>query len=334
MSALQINSNKEFSKGEILIEAPLRSDALFNFHGELIQYCVYGSLKNPVNVVMGGISARAYVANTTLSSGKQIKGWWQDTLGIGKPIDLRTQTVIGLNYLPDDKLAQKFFTNNISISTQDQAHIVNYLLAALEIKRLHAFIGSSYGGMVALAYAELFPNAIDKLIVLCASDQANARTTAFRSIQRSIIKLADDNNKEEAISLARSLGMVVYRSHLEFEQRFSNQPVLSDNKWSFPITDYIYSRGKSIAKHFSAERFVLLSESCDLHQIRPENITTDTLLIGFDSDDIVKLEEIKCLSKRISGKVKNKTVKTIYGHDGFLVEQAKFAKDIRKHLNN
>jgi homoserine O-acetyltransferase len=321
-------------EGQSLIQASAPDNPLFDFNGESIRYCVYGDLGKPMCIVMGGISAGAYVADTVTGNGDLIKGWWDKSIGAGKAIDLDQYCVLGIDYLPDSKLAKTFFSHNKSISTHDQARICKYLLDELNIQTLHAFIGSSYGGMVALAFAELFPQAVNKLIVLCASDQANARTTAFRSVQRSIIDLAADDKKQEAVSLARSLGMIVYRSHLEFEQRFENTPVSKNGEWTFPVTDYIYHRGQSLAQQFSPERFYLLSESCDLHRVQADNISSDTLLIGFDSDDIVKADEILKLSQTLNGPVKCEIRKTIYGHDAFIVEQDAFADDINNHLAN
>lgn len=332
MNALKQQIQQELFLGEYLIEAPSTSDVLHTFNGEKIQYSIYGSLSNPVNIVMGGISAGRYIAHSQVGNNELIKGWWDKSVGYNKAIDLRTQCVIGIDYIPNQNLANNLFANNQAVTTLDQANIIKYLITQLEIEKLNAFIGSSYGGMIAMSFAAAYPEAIDKLIILCASDQANARTTAFRSIQRSMIDIAAPDKKDEAVSLARSLGMIVYRSHLEFEQRFDNTPEFKNNQWTFPVTDYIYNRGEALAKTFSPERFFLLSESCDLHSVQAEDIHCDVLLIGFDTDDIVKLKEIENLASKISGNTTLKTFDTIYGHDAFIVEQERFADDLRKHL--
>ncbi len=332
MNALKQQNQQEFFLGECTIEASSASDILHIFDGEKIQYSVYGALTNPVNIVMGGISAGRYIAHTQCENQDIIKGWWDKSVGYQKAIDLSTQCVIGIDYIPNQNLATKLFANNQAVTTLDQANIVKYLLTKLSVKRLNAFIGSSYGGMIAMSFAAAYPDLLDKLVILCASDQANARTTAFRSIQRSMIDLAAEDKKDDAVSLARSLGMIVYRSHLEFEQRFKNNPEFKNNQWTFPVTDYIYNRGEALAKTFSPERFFLLSESCDLHSVRAKDIKCDTLLIGFDTDDIVKPKEIENFASKISGKTTFKIFDTIYGHDAFIVEQDRFAMDIKNHI--
>jgi len=334
MNALKHQNQQELFLGECLIEAPSASDALHIFHGEKIQYSVYGSLSNPINIVMGGISAGRFVAHSQVKNNELIKGWWDKSVGYNKAIDLTKQCVIGLDYIPSQKLASRLFANNQEVSTLNQANIVEYLLQKLKIDRLKSFIGSSYGGMVAMAFAAAYPSKLDKLVILCASDQANARTTAFRSIQRSMIDLAAPDKKDAAISLARSLGMIVYRSHIEFEQRFENTPEFKNDEWTFPVTDYIYNRGEALAKTFTPERFFLLSESCDLHTVNAEDIQCDTLLIGFDTDDIVKPQEIVNLASKISGKTTLKIYDTIYGHDAFIVEQLRFADQLKNHLQD
>lgn len=333
MSVLKLQKSQELFLGECLIEAPAASDVLHTFDSEKIRYSIYGSLANPVNIVMGGISAGRYVANAQVNNQEFVKGWWDKSVGYNKAIDLDTQCVIGLDYIPNQNLANKLFANNQAVSTLDQANIVKYLLEKLKIEKINAFIGSSYGGMIAMTFAAEHPTLLNKLIILCASDQANARTTAFRSIQRSMIDIAAPDKKDQAVSLARSLGMIVYRSYLEFEQRFTNKPEYKNKAWTFPVTDYIYNRGESLAKAFSPERFFLLSESCDLHTVNAQDIQCDTLLIGFDTDDIVKPQEIENLAKKISGKTTLKFFDTIYGHDAFIVEQDRFADDLKKHIS-
>ena len=331
MTALKKQNDGELFLGQCLIDTDAPNE-LKTFVGESIQYSVYGSLTKPVNIVMGGISAGRYIAHSQINKNELIKGWWDKSVGYNKAVDLNTQCVIGIDYIPNQNLANRLFANNQAVTTLDQANIVKYLLAKLDVKKLNSFIGSSYGGMIAMTFAATHPEALDRLVILCASDQANARTTAFRSIQRSMIDLAADDKKDEAVSLARSLGMIVYRSHLEFEQRFSNTAEFKNNQWTFPVTDYIYNRGEALAKTFSPERFFLLSESCDLHTVKAQDILCDTLLIGFDTDDIVKLKEIENLASKISGKTTLKTFDTIYGHDAFIVEQEKFAHDLNKHI--
>jgi len=166
-----------------------------------VNYCRYGDAEKPLILVLGGISANQYAADY-YRGGATIRGWWNDFIGSDKAIDLNQFQVLSVDYYAGTAFDA---ATGQHVSTHHQAKLLDQLLLDLNIESIEAVIGGSYGGMVGLAFAELFPSKLQKLVVLCAADKSSVKSMGLREIQRKIIELGLDCKKEnEAFSLARS----------------------------------------------------------------------------------------------------------------------------------
>lgn len=284
-------------------------------HGDHIRARLYGPAGKPVIVVLGGISASRYVADAPDQSGVAY-GWWTPFIAEGGPVDLNNFQVLGLDFAPGpgaDDLSS-------SITTNDQAMRLGILLAHLNIKKLAAIIGSSYGGMVALAFAEKFPDQVDALCVISAAHQPYPMGVAWRGIQRRIVRMAiKAGQAEEGLKLARELAMTTYRSAEEFTVRFDGSKTGTDPQ-RFDVCDYLNACGNKFTNTMPAARFLALSESLDLHRIEPERITTPTMLIASRSDQLVPPDQMQALCDRLGGPAELTIIDSLFGHDAFLKE--------------
>ncbi|PCJ48674.1 MAG: hypothetical protein COA74_08170 [Gammaproteobacteria bacterium] len=303
-------------------------DSIISENEIKLSYCRYGDESKPLVIVLGGISADQYSANT-LENGKEISGWWNPFIGSGKAVDLDRFQVLSIDYYPgtdSDALDQRHLRTHL------QAKLIKILLKDLGITHLKAVIGCSFGGMVALAFAELYPESLDKLIVLCAADRSSVKSIGLREIQRKIIRLGIEAKQEfYAVSLARSLAIVGYRGELEMEERFSGATTdvatIHDK-----LSSYLTYNGNKFASKFSASKYMNLSLSIDLHQIDPKKITTTSLFIGCATDHLVPLEIIHSLSDNISAKSTFIEVDSEYGHDFFLLKDEEITSHIKPFL--
>jgi homoserine acetyltransferase len=83
------------------------------------------------------------------------------------------------------------------------------LLDHLKVPSLRAIVGGSYGGMVALAFAERYPERAAALCIISAADRAHPMAIAWHSIQRHIVKFAIAcAHPQEGLRLARAGGAV------------------------------------------------------------------------------------------------------------------------------
>ena len=137
---------------------------------------LYGNEDGPVIVVMGGISASRHIAD----GGKLNRGWWSTLVREGGPIDLTKFQVLGMDFAP----AVESDNRPDCITTHDQAARLKKLLDAQGISKVAAIIGSSYGGMTALAFAHDYPEAVEQLCIIGAAHKPYPIGVAWRGIHR------------------------------------------------------------------------------------------------------------------------------------------------------
>jgi homoserine O-acetyltransferase len=278
---------------------------------------IVGPAGAPVVVALGGISATRHVC---ASASDAAPGWWNDVVGVGRAIDTQRYQVLGLDFL-DGGCDEAGLPERI-VTTQDQARALAAVLDELAIDHVHAVVGASYGGMVALAFAELFPDRVTRLVVVSAAHRPHPMITALRGVQRRIVELGLRTGTErEALALARQLAMTTYRSAREFTERFDAAPLaVSERDATFAVDAYLTHHGDRFAARWSAARFLALSLSNDLHSVEPANIRTPTVLVAADDDAVVPRAQMLELERGISAPCVLTDLHTTRGHDGFLTD--------------
>ena len=285
---------------------------------DVVRGRVYGNPDGPVIVVMGGISATRFVCDAPPDQKTKMldRGWWSRLVRGGGAVDLNRFKVIGYDFAPNDGGMNCPET----ITTTDQAKRLKALLDAQGISKVAAIIGSSYGGMCALAFARDYRDALDQLCIVGAAHRPYPIGVGWRGIQRRVVRLGlDAGNPEAGLKLARELAMTTYRTPEEFADRFDLEED-GTTPIQFDICSYLGSRGDVFAANMDPKRFLALSESVDLHRIEPESITTPTLLMTAISDQLAPLTDMRELRDRLSGPSELYTFTSLYGHDAFLKE--------------
>jgi homoserine O-acetyltransferase len=297
-------------------------EVTLHFGGRLsdvrIAWRLTGPTRAPVVLALGGISAGRNVA------GDEPPGWWNAVIGPGKAIDTGHWQILGLDFLGGSgattgpRAGEAQFP---TISAFDQAWMLQQVLQHLGIARLHAIVGASYGGMVALACAERWSQSVARVIAISAADRTHPMSTAWRSVQRAMVRYALQHNEGgEGLRLARALAMATYRSPAEFAARFDAPPTLVDGRFQFPVEQYLLARGDAYVTSHVPESFVCLSESIDLHRIDPAAISVPTTLIAVREDQIVPLADMHALRARLAGPSELFELSSPFGHDAFLKE--------------
>ena len=286
-----------------------------------------GARRLGVIPVLGGISADSHVTGTIRNP---IRGWWQDFVGPGKPLDTDSTAVLGIDYLGAPGTIPDSDKGLDTITTADQARVLGQVLDKLGVDTIPAIIGSSYGGMVALAFAALFPDRVARILVIGAAHRSHPMATALRDIQRSILELGAGSGREkDCVALARALAMTTYRSSREFEDRFGLVSGEHVGSQGFPVTRYLESRGRKFAQDFDAQAFSRLSRSIDLHQVDPADITVPVDIVSIDSDAVVPPWLVEELVSLCRGPARLHKITSRYGHDAFLKEKVALGRIVR-----
>ncbi len=273
---------------------------------------LYGPKDAPVIIVLGGISASRFVSD----NGQGGRGWWSPLVRPGGPVDTNRFQVLGYDFAPGVESDNR----PDCITTQDQAMRMKALLDHNGIERAAAIIGSSYGGMTALAFAQNYPERVGQLCIIGAAHRPYPIGVGWRGIQRRVVRLGIAAGRpKDGLKLARELAMTTYRTPEEFSDRFALNET-STTPSQFDICNYLGSRGDAFADLMDAERFLALSESIDLHRVDPEKITAPTLLMSAISDQLAPLPDMRELRDRLGGPSELFTFTSLFGHDAFLKE--------------
>lgn len=307
-------------------EGVLQLDQPFALHlggrldGIRVAWRVTGNPDGPMVAALGGISAGRAVADVGTSE----KGWWCDVMGAGKALDTERYQVLGIDFLGGSGATtgpRAGQTNFPSISSYDQADILRRVVEHLRAAPLAAIIGASYGGMVALAFAERFPQLVKHVVAISAADRPHPMATAWRSVQRAMVRYATKiGDAPEGLRLARALAMATYRSPEEFAVRFSGAPTRIDGRFQFPVESYLLARGDAYAATYVPEAFVCLSESIDLHAVDAARIRVPVTLVGIIEDQLIPIPDLRSLQARLGGGASLVELSSLYGHDAFLKE--------------
>jgi homoserine O-acetyltransferase/O-succinyltransferase len=283
-----------------------------------------GAANAPVIVALGGISASRRVWIPEEPRG----GWWHEVVGPGLALDTARFRILSFDYLgaSADTTGPRDGKPFPTISAYDQAELLLRLLNHLGLSSVRAIAGASYGGMVALAFGERYPERVARLIVISAADRAHPMASAWRSVQRRIVKLAiETGDPAKGLELARALAMATYRSPEEFAARFAGAPRRNeDGQFVLPVEEYLFARGADYAKSYRPDSFVCLSESIDLHRVDTNRIFAPVTAIAVREDQLVPLADMRAMVARLPNAELHE-ISSVYGHDAFLKENRRLA---------
>jgi homoserine O-acetyltransferase/O-succinyltransferase len=284
---------------------------------EVPPFEVVGTCGAPSVVALGGISANRHICS---NGADRRPGWWEGIAGYGRALDPDQYQLIGMDFIDGGRGVDG--RPERIVTTHDQADALAGVLDSIGVRRLHALVGASYGGMVALAFAERYPERVGRLVVIGAAHEAHPMSTALRTIQRRVVELGIETGRvRDALVLARSLAMTTYRSGREFAERFARTPItITDNDAEFPVESYLRHHGERFASTWRAERFLALSLSGDLHRVDPRGIHTPAVLVAAEGDAIVPREQIETLSRELAAPNQLIDLPSKNGHDAFLTE--------------
>lgn len=310
-------------RGEVSVQLRLRHA---DRTGQVrVRYTLHGAAGAPTVIVQGGISASRDVVTTADGAA----GWWSAIAGPGRAIDTRRYRVLSIDWLERADL-----DGARAVDSADQADALAAVLDALGVPRVRAFVGSSYGAMVGLAFAARHAQRLDHLVAIAGAHRAHPLSVAVRNIQREVVRLgARLGDADAGLDLARRLAMTTYRGEREFAERCADAPVFADGRFRFAEEAWLEAAGASFVKRFDGARYLALSESIDLHRVEPEAVRVPTTLIGISTDRVVPLADLCDLQRRCGAAAALHVIDSRYGHDAFLKEDAQISALLSETLN-
>ena len=273
-------------------------------------------------------------------------GWWDGLIGPGKALDTDRYFVVCPNILGScygttgpaslRPGTQKPYGPEFPvISVRDMVRVQKALTDYLGLKRLHAVIGGSLGGMMTLEWGIMYPDFMKALIPIAAPAAHSAWAIGFNHLARQAIMTDPDWNggyyqkqPQKGLALARQIAMISYRTHPSFQERFGRllQPEAADGR--FQVESYLSYQGQKLVRRFDANSMILLTKAMDAHDVGKgrggikealKTIKAQTLSIGIDTDILYPTDEQKEIA-RLVPKARYDEIHSLNGHDAFLIE--------------
>lgn len=290
------------------------------------------------------------------------QGWWEDMIGPGKAIDTDRFFVICPNYLGgcygstgpaslDPETNKPWGSEFPSISAADQVNAVTLLIDSFGIETLHAVVGPSVGGLIALTFATRLPERVRNVVSIAAGFKTTVLNRLILFEQ--ILAIENDPNfnggdfYDESpplygLALARMISHKTF-VHLDSIEKRARQDVIQADDilaW-YRVRDqfqsYMLHQGKKFVKRFDANTYLRIidlwsrfdalfeGDAETPHELfeRCARNGQRWLVFSIDSDFCFYPEEQSELVQHLEASrvdAMHITVHSDKGHDSFLLE--------------
>ena len=325
-------------------------------------------------------TARMPDAHAASNDANPEPGWWEAMVGPGKAIDTDRWFVICSNALGSCKgssgpasanpdTGEPYRLDFPELSIEDGAEAAAHLVRTLGVDQLACVVGNSMGGMVSLAMLARHPGIARTHINISGAAKALPFSIAIRSLQREAIRLDPNWNNgcyddasypESGMRMARKLGVITYRSALEWDGRFGRVRLDSDRAdddpfgLEFEVESYLEAHARRFVRRFDPNCYLYLSRSMDWFDLgdhcagRCGDAETDTraglaairiekaLAIGAETDILFPLQQQREIAEGLRAGGADASFLPLpspQGHDAFLVDFDRFAPAVRGFLD-
>jgi homoserine O-acetyltransferase len=236
------------------------------------------------------------------------------------------------------------------------------LLRELGITQIAAVSGGSLGGMLALEWAVLFPDEVSAIVPIASTHALGTQGVAWNAIARSAIMSDPDwqggdyygtgRAPSAGMGIARMVGHITYLSAGALEGKFGRRLQFADDirytltEPEFEVENYLRHQADNFVKRFDANTYLYTSRALSYFDLARQygagdlvaalrTVRARTLLISFSSDWLYPPGDSEELAAALRAAGKDAELHVIdapYGHDCFLLEEARQTPIIRRFL--
>ena len=245
------------------------------------------------------------------------------------------------------------------ITVADMVRTERAFLDALGIERLAAVAGGSLGGMQAFEWAILFPDQVDAVVAIASTHALHPQGVAWNAIARDAIMrdpawqgghyYGTGRAPDAGMGVARMVGHVTYLSAPALDDKFGRRLQFADDirytitEPEFEVESYLRHQADSFVKRFDANTYLYTSRALTYFDLARQygggslaraldGVSARTLLIAFSSDWLYPpsaSQEIADALRALGKPVEFHVIEAPYGHDCFLLEEARQTPIIR-----
>jgi homoserine O-acetyltransferase/O-succinyltransferase len=344
-------------EGDYVLNEHLLLECGRSLAGVTLHYAVYGKLNAARN--------NAVLVCHALSGSALVGEWWPEVFGPGAVLSLEHDFVICVNLLGscygstgpssvNPETGEPYGANFPLVSIRDNVRAQSRLLDSLGIRKLRLVMGGSLGGMQALEWTILYPERVEKALIVGVAP-LGAMGLALNHLQREAIRHDPDwqdgrylpqKPPRRGLSLARQIAMLSYKSGPLFEERFGRNPNRTgEDPWGlddfgggliggrFDIAGYLDEQGRRFVERFEANSYLAILRTMDTWDpLRGSNSLEETFgrikahltFIGISTDWLFPASEVRRFAETVRSagvSVDYREMASDHGHDAFLAEQ-------------
>jgi len=300
-----------------------KTDSLREYHIPL-SYQLFGRelFSAPIIVVNHALTGNSNVAGE--------KGWWKQLIGENQVIDTNKYTVLCFN-IPGNGYDDFFIDEYSDFTPSDIANVFLKGLESLNIKNLYALIGGSLGGGIGWEMLSKKPDLAEIFIPIACDSKTHDWLHAQCLVQKFLL-----NGNEEPLQKARVHAMLCYRTPQSLNERFQNK--FNPEKQQLESEDWLTYHGNSLAERFSLKSYRLMNHllmNINANENMLKKIQARMHMISVDTDLFFPASEIRhCFEKlkENKGDVFYHEIKSVHGHDAFLMEYSQLNNIINNIL--
>ncbi len=310
-------------------------------------YTTYGNLNNAKDNVVWIFHA--------LTANSNAHEWWPGLVGEDKLFDPKKYFIICVNmpgscygsFGPLDinpKTGTPYYHDFPFFTPRDMIRSYQLLKEELGISKIEIGIGGSMGGQQCLEWAIEEPELFQYIVPLATNALHSAWGIAFNASQRMSIEATESWKKKspaagmEGMKVARSIALISYRHYETYNASQSEDS--NGHIEHFKPESYQRYQGEKLARRFNAFSYYFLSKGMDAHNVGRGRkslvdalalIKAKTLVVGITTDILFPINEQQFIADNIHGG-EFRAIKSLYGHDGFLLEFEQIQKLITNFL--
>lgn len=212
----------------------------------------------------------------------------------------------------------------------------------LGIEKIDLILGPSIGGFLTVEWLVTEPDVFRKAVILATAERATPYLTAFNESQR-MAMLADQTFLEaksieggrKGLECARSIALISYRTFAGYH--VSQQEPDVDALFAERAASYQRYQGKKlVSREFDAYSYWYLTRALDSMNVGRgrggvekalSQVKAECTVISITSDQLFPAEQLRRIAEMLPNATYHE-IYSIYGHDGFLIENDALVKFI------
>jgi len=348
-------------EGDFVLSEPLALECGRSLHCPTLHYAVYGRLN--------AARSNAVLVCHALSGSALVGQWWPEIFAPGAVLSLEHDFVICINLLgscygstgpgsENPETGQPYGPDFPLVSIRDNVRAQAQLLDSLGIRKLRLTLGGSIGGMQSLEWCLLFPERVERALVIGVAP-LGAMGLALNHLQRAAIeqdpeweggRYLPQKPPRRGLSLARQIGMISYKSAPLLEERYGRNPNRNgEDPWledrcggliggRFDVAGYLDEQGRRFVDRFEANSYLSIMRMMDtwdpLRGFESANdafgrIKARVSFVGISTDWLFPAEDVRQFAAAVKAAGANadyREMESAHGHDAFLAEQAELVR--------